>query len=485
MTLGASVGALTAENKPLTVDSMNSGRASTRNAHTGFLAPTPPCYPTEIGGINAPEGTQAPTEAHSFGVFLGGSAGIRGGIAMLTDLQIKKAAAKDKPYKLADDRGLYCYVSTTGAKSFRLKYRYGGKEKTLTIGRWPDVSLSRSRELAQEARSELARGRDPGTVKRQARAAGIANNDATLEAITLEWHGKQVKRWAARQHATFIASLRNEIFPALGKLPIAEITAPMILAELSRIEKRGAVETAHRIRRRLETVFTYALGTGRASSNPAAMLARTLTPLSRSGKQPAALTLAEARAVFAAVHQYPADPETLGVSRLLALTAVRPGDARGMAWVELEGLGGPAPLWRIPAARLKGTKAQKSDKAREHLVPLSPQAVAVIESMKPYSAHLPLVFPSPRFPKRPLSDTALSMLYQRAGFIGRHVPHGWRASFSTIMNERHPEEAAAIDATLAHVKGGVEGRYNRASHIARRRELLAEWARILTEGTEA
>lgn len=477
------MGVLTDQKTPLTVASMVSGRASTIDAQASANALTPSCVTIDSSGKDAQERPNRPLEAQPFGGFVGGIGRAHGGIAMLSDLQIKKAAPKDKAYKLADDRGLYVYVSTTGAKSFRLKYRFGGVEKVLTIGRWPEVTLSRARELAVMARADLAEGRDPGVSKQQRRAATVTASALTLESIAREWHAKQASRYAPRQHATLIASLANDIFPALGALPIAEVTVPMVRSQLDHIEARGAVETAHRVRRRLEAVFAYAVGTGRATFNPAAQLRGTLTPVPRSAKQPAVLTLDEARDVYRVVSQYPADAVVMGVSQMVALTATRPGDVRGMAWAELSGLGTPEPIWRIPSDRLKGTLDQKADPKRAHIVPLSPEAVAVIDFVRPLTGHLALVFASPRNPAKPISDMTLSMLFKRAGFDGRHVPHGWRASFSTIMNERHPDERDAIDAALAHTKRGVEGRYNRAEHLARRRELFAEWAQILTRKT--
>jgi integrase len=223
------------------------------------------------------------------------------------------------------------------------------------------------------------------------------------------------------------------------------------------------------------------VATGRATINPALALRGTLTKVRRDSKQPAIVDLAVCRALYRAISNGPGELEVICCAMLQALTAVRPSDARCARWDEVEGLDGPAPVWTIPAARLKGTQDQKADKARRHVVPLSGAAVAVLQRVRQISGHRGLIFPSPRFPDRPMTDMTLSMMYRRAGYDGRHVPHGWRASFSTIMNERHPAERDAIDAALAHVRGGTEGRYNRAEHLARRRELMAEWAAILED----
>ncbi|OYZ15657.1 MAG: hypothetical protein B7Y35_06195 [Sphingomonadales bacterium 28-64-96] len=398
---------------------------------------------------------------------------------MLTDLAIKKAAPAEKPYKLADGGGLYLHVSATGAKSFRLKYRFAGKEKVLTFGQWPVVTLANARARALEAKRLLADGKDPGVEKRKATALAHVAAADTFEALALEWHGKQARRWGVRQHARFLASMQADAFPMLGSLPVAQITVPLVLAVLQAVERRGAMEEAHRLRRRIEAVMAYAIATGRADHNPAVELKGALHPVPRNRKQPAALGLDEARAAYHALLAYPAELETRCAMQMVALTACRPGNVREMEWSEIsEEAAGT--VWRIPAAKLKGTVAQKADRSRVHVVPLSDAALAVLEAVRPLTGRHRYCFPSPRFPTRPLSDMALSVLCQRAGLGGRHVPHGWRASFSTIMNERHPDLAGPIDAALGHVKGGVEGRYNRAEHLAQRRALLSEWAQLLT-----
>ena len=399
---------------------------------------------------------------------------------MLTDLAIRKAKPREKGYKIADERSFFLFISPTGAKSFRWKYAYAGKEKVLTFGQWPDITLTRARELVTVARGVLAEGHDPGVLKRQTFAARITENATTLEQITREWHGKQATRWTKIQAAAVIRSLERDIFPSLGSSPIASINVSQLRSVLSEIESRGAIETAHRIRRRLDNVWTYAIATDRAKKNPAEQLKGTLTTFSRSNKQPAALTIEAARHVYKTASAYPAAMETRSCFQFQALTAVRPGDARGAEWTELSDLDGSKPEWRVPAARMKGSVQHKANPANDHIVPLSPEAVAILRAIQSLTGFGKLIFPSPRYPKRPLTDLALSMLLRRAGFEGRHVPHGWRASFSTIMNDRHPSEAAVIDAALSHQVKGVEGRYNRAKHLERRRDLLAEWAALIT-----
>jgi len=481
VSVGAQLGVQSAPKGAFTLCNMEAARASAYSPHPTASARISICARREIAQHLPHRAAPDRTQPHAFGGTVGGTIPRLWGHNMLSDVQIRKAAAKGKPYKMADERGLYLYITAAGGKSWRLKYRYGGKEQLLTFGLWPDVSLARARDLAREARAHLAEGVNPGLERRKARAMAAVDNATTFEAVAREWHAKQAGRWAKRQHKSALASLEREIFPSLGAFPIAEITVPLVLSELVRIERRGAVETAHRLRRRVEAVFAYAIATGRATRNPARDLKGALAPVQRTTKQPAILDEAGCRTLYQAISNGPGELEAICCAMFQALTAVRPSDAREARWSEIEGLDGPAPVWTVPAARLKGTVAQKGDKGRRHVVPLSGAAVAVLERVRQISGHQGLVFPSARFPGRPMSDMTLSMMYRRAGYEGRHVPHGWRASFSTIMNERHPAERDAIDAALAHVKGGTEGRYNRAEHLARRRDLFAEWAAILED----
>lgn len=419
-----------------------------------------------------------PLAAHEFGGKNGGKEfGL--GVKLLSDLQIKNAKARSTPYRMADSNGLSLAVSIAGGKSFRLKYRIDGKEKLLTLGKWPGLTLSRARELAAVARANKAAGRDPSTLKRQAAAVAVANADTTFESIALELHPKLTAVLAKRQHKTWLASMRREIFPTLGKLPITAITVPMLFAQLERIQKRGAIETGHRMRRRVEDVFSYAVRTGRADRNPAAELAKTLTKTNNSKKQPAAVDLASALNVFRTCNAYPASAEVQSVSQFIALTLARSDEVRSMFWTELEGLDTPEPYWLIPSEKRKGTQSQKADFERSFVIPLSPEAMTIIRSMRELNGDHKLVFPS-AVTNRALSDMAISSMYKRAGFSGKHVPHGWRSSFSTVMNDLHPNLNRVIEAACAHFPKNTEGRYNRAKHLRNRRPLLLEWGKLLT-----
>ena len=273
----------------------------------------------------------------------------------------------------------------------------------------------------------------------------------------------------------------------IGTLPIGEINAPLVLAVLREIESRGAIETAKRVRQRVSGVFVFAIAKGLAQSDPAEKLGAVLKPL-RKGRQPAITDIVPLRAMIVAAEEDYARPITRLALRFLALTAVRPSELRGARWDEFEELNGTAPLWRIPAFRMKGDLDRKDELGGDHLVQLASPAIAVLKTLWPLTGSGPLVFPNNRHPHRAMSENAIGYLLNRAGYHGHHVPHGFRAAFSTIMNEwaeRHGKDhdMAVIDLMLMHVpKEKVEGVYNRAAYMPRRRELAATWAEMLSEG---
>lgn len=415
---------------------------------------------------------------------------------MLTELAIKNAKPRDKDYKLADAEGLHLYVTKTGHRSWRLKYRFAGKERRLILGAWPELSLRAARDRKAEARKLLREGRDPGIEAAKLRIERAVASANTFEALARGWFVLQEGRWTPVHARDVISSLEKDVFPWVGKLPITEIEEPMVLSVLRKIEKRGAIETAHRIRQRMSAVFVHAIAEGVGSRDPAAIVTKALKPVPRSRKRPALVTLASLHDMLRKTECAPASPLTKLASRFLALTAQRPGMIRALPWSEIENVDwqneGPSPdaLWRVPAQRMKLILDLKSDDSFEHLIPLSTQAVDVLRAAYALTGRGPLVFPGNRIARNPMSENTLSYFYNRCGYQGRHVPHGWRASFSTIMNEwalrnGTPADRYVIDLILAHVPDGVsgsEGAYNRAAFLDRRRELLSMWATMLFEG---
>lgn len=413
---------------------------------------------------------------------------------MLTDLKAKQAKPREKDYKLADSGGLYLFVTTRGFRSWRMKYRFAGKEKRLTFGPYPEVSLSEARDKRDAAKRLLREHRDPATEELKRRLAAAADQDATFESVARRWHQLHLSRWTPIHAGDVIRSLEREIFPILGAIPIRELEAPLVLAALRKIEARGSIETAKRVRQRMSAVFVHAISEGICTSDPAALVAKAMQPMRKRGKQPAIADVEELRSLLQNVENSGASPVTKVASRLLALTAVRPAVLRGVAWDEFEGIdwssadptGANAALWRVPARRMKLALERKDDLTYEHLVPLSRQAVEALAAIRPLTGRYRLVFPSARHGHRPMSENAIGYLYNRCGYQGRHVPHGWRAAFSTIMNEYAERigragDRAIIDLMLAHIPTNkVEGAYNRAAYMERRREIAQEWADLLT-----
>lgn len=395
--------------------------------------------------------------------------------AKLTDIAVRKAKPAERPYKLADSGGLYIMISPTGARSWRMKYRFDGREKTLTFGLYPAVSLGEARDKRDEARRLLRNGTDPASLKTPGRVQ-------TFETVARDWHRLNASRWKPNHAAHLLRELENDVFPRLGRKAMTDIDAPTVLAVLRRVEARGAIDTARRLRQRISAVFVYGIAAGICATDPAGVIGRAMAPMKLPGQRPALTSLKDARAALRACDEADANPLTKLAMRLLALTAVRPGELVGAKWSEFEGLDGPAPQWRLPPERMKGVRGQQ----REHLVPLSPEAVETVLAIRAISGNGAALFPGRRKGAL-LSPDALGALLIRAGFKGKHVPHGWRSAFSTVMNEVAEREdragdRAIIDLMLAHVpKDDVEKAYNRAAYWPRRREIAVAWAKLLLD----
>lgn len=408
---------------------------------------------------------------------------------MLTDKECRTAKPADKPLKLFDSHGLHLLVSTTGHKSWRLKYRIGGKEKQIAFGAYPDIRLAEAREMSALARMALKEGRDPahefGTKAK--RRGQVIDPDRTFEAVTRRWHSLQEPLWKPRHAQDVLNSLEQDVFRAIGSMDIRHIRPQHVRDLLLRVQGRGAVESAHRLLQRLAAVFRHAIASELVEFDPTAGIRPALQKIVKR-KQPALLNIADARAFLIAFEALPAYPTTKLASRLLALTAARPGMAQLAEPHEFEQLDGKEPIWRVPAAKMKLRQAESERDAFDFILPLSRQAVATVKVALAFAGRRKFLFPSSRHSHRPITDNALNVAYRRViGWEGRQVPHGWRASFSTIMNERaldldRPGDRAIIDLMLAHVPPGVEGRYNRAAYMPRRRQIAQEWADLLCEG---
>ena len=422
---------------------------------------------------------------------------------MLTEKAVLAARPGDKDYKIADSGGLHLLVTKAGARSWRYKYRFGGKEKLLVIGRHPVVSLKSARLARDEAKAALAQGRDPALEARRVKLVGAGLDEETFEQVARRWHEAQKARWKPVHAADVIESLERDLFPFVGAYPITQIDEPLLLAALKKVEARGAVETARRLRQRAERIFKLARAGGARNANPAVDVKEALRPLPKKKRRPAITEVARLHKLVGEVDHAAASPVTRLASRFLALTAQRPGMIHRLPWSEIEGVNwnssdspSPGAVWHVPSGFMKLEFELRDDDEWDHYVPLAPQAVEVLRVVRRLTGGGPMVFPSSWSVHDPMSANAIGYLYSRIGYKGVHVPHGWRSAFSTIMNglaeraqpgaDRLIIDRLIIDLMLAHVPAGMSGtefRYNRNRYMERRREIACEWAGLLMQGS--
>ena len=366
---------------------------------------------------------------------------------------------------------MYLLVTPKGASYWRLDYRFAGKRRTLALGVYPTVTLSKARVRREDARVLLDKNIDPSIAKRASKRLAKLANENTFEAIAREWLENQRNRLASRYRALLLARLEADIFPQIGLRLITNIDAPELLETLRKVEKRGALETARRLRQICGQVFRYAVVTGRANRDPSVDLKGALSsPGRKRGHK--AMGREELPGFLVAVETYDGDPRTRLALRLVALTFVRTSELRAARWSEFESLDGENALWRIPAERMK----MKS----EHVVPLSPQAIAVLRELHslPGSDASPFLFPSPSREGCMSYNTMLFAQY-RMGYHGRATVHGFRAMASTALNEMgfRPD---VIERQLAHdERNRVRAAYNRAEYLGERRAMMIQWADCL------
>lgn len=418
---------------------------------------------------------------------------------MLTDLAVRKLTAQGKAYTKYDSEGLYVYVTPAGRKSWRVKYTFKGKAARKVIGSYPALSLADARALRDEMFKGKVLGHDPSLVARRRKLVGDADG-ATFEHFARKWMAGETARWRAHHAEDVKRALERDIFPDLGDFPIDQIDKPLMLAVLKKVEDRGAIETAHRLRQRAEAIFNFAAAMGVDNTNPAASLGAALKPKPTKKRWPAVTTVKAARTILSEVDTTGASPIVRASSRFLAITAQRPGMVRSMKWADLEGIDwsnpndpAPAALWRIPAAEMKLDADDRASEDFDHEVPLPLAAVEILRAIRPMTGSGVYVFWSGRGGRKPMSENALSALYKRLGYQTVHVPHGWRSTFSTIMNEQvadwNPLGGTTwrqiIDLMLAHQPVGMSGsefRYNRARFAKQRRQIADAWADLLLEG---
>ncbi len=385
---------------------------------------------------------------------------------MLSETAVRNAKPREKPYKLSDERGLFLLINPSGSRWWRFKYSRFGRERGMSMGIYPDVSLTMARKRRDEARRLLADGIDP-SAKRKAEKLANAN---TFRAIADEWLGLQRAKLKGSTLYKAQYQLESFIYPRLGNTPITQITAPDLLAALRRIEARGTHETAHRAKQRCGQIFRYAIATGRAEQDVSLHLRGALAPIVTTNR--AAITdPLQVGQLLRAIDGYAGDAVTAYALKLAPLTFVRPGELRLASWSEFDL---DKADWRIPAERMKIGEA--------HLVPLSMQAVAVLRELQSISGAGEYVFSSLRTGRRPMSNNTVNAALRRLGYTREEMTgHGFRALASTLLNEQgwHPD---LIELQLAHAeRNKVRAAYNRAQRIPERRKMMQAWADYLDE----
>jgi integrase len=386
---------------------------------------------------------------------------------MLTIPAIKNAQPKSKPYKKAAGFGLVLLVQPDGGKFWRYRYRFAGKEQMLSFGQWPHVSLAEARELRDKARVQLRAGVNPGAVRKQAKAQAKVAAANTFRAVAEEWIELNRGKWRDTHVVRVQSSLDRDILPALGDRPIRDISPAEVLAVAKRVEGRDALDQAKRCLQRMTSIFALGVRSLRCDSNPARELAGVIK--SRKVQHRPALSFDQLPDYLRRLEEVGAGPETKGALELLLLTATRSGEVRGMRWPEVDM---EKALWRIPGDRTKT--------GMEHLVPLSRQAMAVLERAQALSGAGELVFPSPMKRNEPMHANALLAALRRMGYqTGDITAHGFRATFSTTLNElgHNPD---VIERALAHVpKDKIRAAYHRSQYLEERRVLLQAWADMI------
>jgi len=385
----------------------------------------------------------------------------------LTHLECVNAQPRASEYALYQAGGLCLVIKPDGGKRWLYRFSLHGKRCKQWLGYFPDVGVAEARERRDEAAKLVEQGKSPATEKRLEKAKQALDASNTFEVIAREWHAKQLPRYTSEAHGLrVIGSLEKDAFPALGKMPIGAIEAPHVLATIRAIEKRGAIETAQRVLQRVGAVMRYAIQTGRAKVDPTYKLSETLTAVKVEHRP--AMPRKELPEYFRRLELEPLYPLTRCGLELLAYTFVRPGELRFARWEEFDM---EAAEWRIPAERMK--------MRAPHIVPLSRQALAVLDELRNVSGNAELLFPAQTDRTKPMSENTLGYALGRMGYQGVHCPHGFRSLASTILNEEG-FDADVIERQLAHApKDKVRAAYHRAQYLKERRELLQWWADFL------
>ena len=386
----------------------------------------------------------------------------------LSDTQLRNMKATGKAQKISDGGGLYLHLSPAGGKLWRMAYRFEGKQKTVCFGAYPALSLKEAREKRDESKALLARGIDPSLHKQAAKAASIAETANAYEVVAREWHAKYAPGWTESNAERVLARQAKDVFSFIGKRPIAQISAPELLAVLRKVEERGALDTAHRILQDTSRIFRYAIATGRAERDPGADLKGAL-PVPRKGHFSTIVDTKEIGQLLRDIDAYSGNLIVRAALRLAPYVFVRPGELRKAEWSEFDLENAE---WRIPAKRMKMRVL--------HIVPLSRQVLGILHDLHPYSGDGLYLFPSVRAKSAPISDMTLLAGLRRLGYSKEQMTvHGFRSLASTLLNEQGFNRDW-VERQLAHgERNSVRASYNYAEYLPERRKMMQTWADFL------
>ena len=367
----------------------------------------------------------------------------------LSDVFLKKIKNTSSQKRFSDGGGLFIQVSPNGTKLWRMAYRFGGKQKLLSFGAYPAVSLKRARQLRDEAKEQLAAGIDPGVHKKALKAATELKHQNSFEVVAREWFEKNTNRWAQSNSSKVIARLENDLFPFIGSIPVSDLKAPDILKTIQKIASRGALDTAHRALQNCSQIMRYAIATGRAEQDVASFL-RGALPSAKGRHYPTITEPRKIGALLRAIDGYDGYFPVACALQLMPLVFVRPGELRMAEWNEFDF---EAKEWRIPGHRMK--------MGEQHIVPLASQTLALLKELKPHTGHGQYLFPSIRTDKRPMSDNTINAALRRLGYAKDEMTgHGFRAMASTLLNEQGWNRDA-IERQLAHgERNPIRAAYN-------------------------
>lgn len=386
-------------------------------------------------------------------------------------MQIRRAKPEAKAYTLGDGQGLSLLIEPNGSKSWRFRYRYAGKPKMISLGVYPTITLADARSRRDDARKLVAEGKNPSEVRKEQKIALQTEFESAFEKIATEWHQMKSAKWSAGYASDIMEAFQNDIFPYVGTRPIGEIKPLELLNVLRKIEKRGALEKMRKVRQRCSEVFRYAIATGRAEFNPAADLSSALE-VHQSNHFPF-LKADELPDFLRALDSYTGSRLVQIATKLLMITGVRTIELRAALWSEFDL---DNAIWEIPAERMKMRRA--------HLVPLSTQALDLLNELKIMTGNYSYVFPGRNDPNKPMSEASINQLIKRIGYGGKVTGHGFRHMLSTILHEQG-FDTAFIEVQLAHVdKNTIRGTYNHALYLDNRRIMIEWYSKYLFPGVK-